>query len=282
MEVLEANATNTSKPPRRVEHSSKWTSSSRRLVLMDRKPGGSEEALEDSLASLLQVADNELGQILHEVDEISAVLKTRNPDSQTLRVAGHPAVWRAVKQALLDRELRNLALTDDLTCLFNRRGFFAAATQQLRNAHRKAEDMLLFLCDVDNLKSINDARGHREGDMALIRVADALEHSFRGSDVVARLGGDEFVVLTSGSPVRTQDAILRRLQKELKKSNATAGYELSISFAVAAFDPKRPVALGELMAQAGQALCEQKQQKSVPSNGSVPASREGKGLHVIT
>ena len=53
-----------------------------------------------------------------------------------MRVATHPAVWGAVKQALLDRELRYLALTDDLTCLFNRRGFFAAATQQLKLAQR--------------------------------------------------------------------------------------------------------------------------------------------------
>lgn len=250
------------------------------MVLTDRKANGSEEALEESLASALQVADNELGQLLHEVDEISAVLKTRNPDSETLRVAGHPAVWRAVKQALLDRELRNLALTDDLTCLFNRRGFFAAATQQLRSAHRKAEDMLLFLCDVDNLKSVNDTLGHKEGDLVLIRMADALERSFRSSDVVARLGGDEFVVLTSGSPERTQDVMQRRLQKGLKKANAAAGYELSVNIGIAAFDPKRPVTLGELMAQANQALYEKKQ-KTAASSASAPTGREQKELEPV-
>lgn len=280
MEVLEASEPIRSKPFRRAEHSSKWASSSRRMVLIDRKASGSEEALEESLASALQVADNELGQILHEVDEISAVLKG-NPDSQALRVAGHPAVWRAVKQALLDRELRNLALTDDLTCLFNRRGFFAAATQQLRTAHRKAEDMLLFLCDVDNLKSINDSLGHKEGDMALIRVADALEHAFRGSDVIARLGGDEFVVLTSGSPERTQEGILRRLQKGLKKANAGTGYELSISIGAAAFDPKHPVTLGELMAQADTSLYEKKQKPAAASSANTTTSREQKQLQTV-
>jgi diguanylate cyclase (GGDEF)-like protein len=100
-----------------------------------------------------------------------------------------------MKQAILDRELRQQALTDDLTCLFDRRGFFAAATQQLKRAMRNSERQLLFFCDLDGLKQINDKCGHLEGDLALIRVAEALEKSFRRSDIVARLAGDEFVVL---------------------------------------------------------------------------------------
>jgi hypothetical protein len=101
----------------------------RRVLAMSRRNGPAEEGLEDILSSALRTADNELGQILHEVDEISKSLKLDAPDAQTLRAAAHPAVWCAVKHALLDRELRHLALTDELTCLYNRRGFFAAAAQ---------------------------------------------------------------------------------------------------------------------------------------------------------
>jgi diguanylate cyclase (GGDEF)-like protein len=226
---------------------------------MDKEEGEGSGRLEDTLASAVQAADIELDQILREVDEISTVLKSKNPDAETLRVAGHPAVWCAVKQALLDREMRYLALTDDLTCLFNRRGFFAAATQQLRVARRNAQEMLLFFCDVDNLKRINDTHGHREGDMAIIRVADALEHTFRGSDVIARLGGDEFLVLASGSPGQTKDTMLKRLDKALKKSNGFVGYELTVSTGVARFDPRQPVTLGELMATADRAMYEMKE-----------------------
>lgn len=232
---------------------------SRRVICMEKKDEGTDNRLEDTLASAVQATDDELGQILREVDEISTVLKSKNPDSQTLRVAGHPAVWSAVKQALLDREMRYLALTDELTCLFNRRGFFAAATQQLRVARRNSQEMLLFFCDVDNLKRINDTHGHREGDMAIIRVADALEHTFRGSDVIARLGGDEFLVLTAGSPNQTRETILKRLDKALKKSNGFVGYELSVSTGVAQFDPREPVTLGELMASADRAMYEMKE-----------------------
>lgn len=250
-----------------VGRNSRLADNRRRVIVMDKKENGSESRLEDTLASAVQAADNELDQILREVDEISTVLRSKNPDAQTLRVAGHPAVWCAVKQALLDREMRYLALTDDLTCLFNRRGFFAAATQQLRVARRNAQEMLLFFCDVDNLKRINDTHGHREGDMALIRVADALEHTFRGSDVIARLGGDEFLVLASGSPSQTKDTILKRLDKALKKTNGFVGYELSVSTGVARFDPRQPVTLGELMAAADRTMYEMKKKHHAAKDG---------------
>jgi diguanylate cyclase (GGDEF)-like protein len=158
-----------------------------------------------------------------------------------------------------DRELRYLALTDDLTCLYNRRGFLAAATQQLKLARRNAQGLLLFFCDVDNLKKINDSYGHRDGDLAIVHVAGALQQTFRGSDILARLGGDEFAVLAMEASTQSQEVILHRLEKSLKKSNANQSrYEMSLSVGLARFDPKHPVSLGELMAQADRAMYEQK------------------------
>jgi diguanylate cyclase (GGDEF)-like protein len=237
--------------------------SNRKVLAIGRKNAGpAENGLTESLSSALRAADSEFGQILQEVDEISKLLKSDHPDTQTMRVATHPAVWGAVKQALLDRELRYLALTDDLTCLFNRRGFFAAATQQLKLAQRNGQNLLLLFCDVDNLKKINDTYGHHEGDLALIRTADALEKSLRGSDILSRLGGDEFVALASETSNQTQEIILHRLDKNLKKSGATeSGYDLSLSVGVARFDPKRAITLGELMVRADQDMYGQKRNK---------------------
>jgi len=240
--------------------------SSRKIIAMGRRNGPAENGLEENLSSALQAADSEFGQILQEMDEIAKLLKSDHPDAQTVRVATHPAVWGAVKQALLDRELRYLALTDDLTSLFNRRGFFAAATHQLKLAQRNGQSLLLLFCDVDGLKKINDTYGHREGDLALIRTADALEQSFRGSDILSRLGGDEFVVLASETSHQTQEIILRRLEKNLKKASAAEPrYALSLCVGVARFDPKRAVTLGELMVQADKAMYEKKRrtQKAV-------------------
>ncbi len=241
----------------------------RRLIAMGRRSGPTAVGLEEILTSAVRKTDNELGQILHEVDEISKSLKSTAPDPQTLRAAAHPAVWCAVKHALLDRELRYLALTDELTCLYNRRGFFAAAVQQLKVATRKEQSLLLLYCDVDNLKKINDSYGHQEGDMALIRAADALEQAFRASDILARLGGDEFVVLATETSGKTEELVLRRLEKNLKELNAEeTRYELSLSIGVARFDPKCAVPLGELMAQADEAMYEQKRKHQRAYKGS--------------
>jgi diguanylate cyclase (GGDEF)-like protein len=238
--------------------------SKRRVFSMDRRKRSSEIGLEEALSTALLSADGELGHIVHEVDAITKSLRSDVADPQSHRVAAHPAVWSAIKQALLDRELRYLALTDDLTCLFNRRGFFAAATQQLKLAHRNGHGLLLFFCDVDNLKKINDCYGHQEGDLALIHAADALEETFRASDVLARIGGDEFVALAVQSFEIDQELIVRRLEKILKKSNPNeALYELSFSVGVARFDPKCPTSLGELIAQADKAMYEQKRNRPV-------------------
>jgi diguanylate cyclase (GGDEF)-like protein len=218
--------------------------------------------LENVLSSALLASDKDLRQVVNEVDELSRALKSNAPDKQAAGVTLHPAVWCAVKQTLLDRELRYLALTDDLTCLYNRRGFFAAATQQLKLAGRNVQGLSLFFCDVDNLKEINDSYGHREGDVALIRVAESLEQTFRGSDILARLSGDEFAVLALEASSENHQAILRRLEASLKKSDAQESrYDLSLSVGVARFEPKKPVSLGELMVRADQDMYEQKRGK---------------------
>src|SRR5258707_408872 len=122
-----------------------------------------------------------------------------------------------------------------------------------------AQSLPLLYCDLDNLKMINDSFGHQEGDLALIRTADVLEQAFRASDVLARLGADEFVVLAVESSSQTQEILLRRFEKCLKKSKASESrYDLSVSVGVARFDPKHAISLGELIAQADKAMYERK------------------------
>ena len=88
-----------------------------------------------------------------------------------------------------------LATTDDLTGLFNRRGFLMLAEQQWRVAVRQHRGLSLVYLDLDGLKAINDTLGHRAGDEAIRGMAEILRSVCRETDVVARLGGDEFVVL---------------------------------------------------------------------------------------
>lgn len=236
--------------------------SHRKAIPINAKKALSPRDLEGLLSSALLAGDKELGGVVREVDEISKALKSDATDTEALRVAVHPAVWSAVKHVILERELRYLALTDDLTCLYNRRGFFAAATQQLKLALRNSLTMLLFFCDVDNLKKINDSCGHREGDLALVRAADALEASFRGSDILARLGGDEFAVLALQASGQDESAMLRRLEKCLKKSGTDESHcDISLSVGVARFDPQQPLSLAELMEEADRNMYQQKRSR---------------------
>jgi len=222
----------------------------------------SEESLEDMLSSALLVQDKELSGIVHEVDELLKTIKADTPESQAVSNTLQRAVLCAVKQSLMERELRSLALTDDLTCLYNRRAFLALATQQMRLTRRKGEGLLLFFADVDGLKKINDTFGHREGDFALVRTADALEQTFRDSDILARLGGDEFAVLAVEASREDQEVILRRLEKSLRKSNADESrYALSLSVGVARLDPRHIVSVGDLLEQADRAMYEEKRKK---------------------
>ncbi|MGA8367885.1 MAG: GGDEF domain-containing protein [Candidatus Acidiferrales bacterium] len=197
------------------------------------------------------------------MDEVSKAFRWNGPQIQALSKTLQRAVSCAVKQSLLDRELRSLALVDDLTGLYNRRAFLALAAQQLRMAMRKNQGLWLFFADVDYLKEINDTHGHQEGDIALVRTADALEQTFRDSDILARLGGDEFAVLALEASSQHKNAIIRRLEKKLKASNTgKVAYELSLSIGAARFDPKKPVSLEQLLTQADQAMYRQKKERS--------------------
>jgi two-component system, cell cycle response regulator len=221
------------------------------VLSIDGVTSAPKDTLESYLASALRSEDSELDQILSALEEISNGLKSRALKESTLDNALQRAASCAMRQSLLEREIRCLAVTDDLTGLYNRRGFFAAATHHLKLAQRNSQDALLVFCDVDNLKGINDCFGHKAGDVALIRAADALAETFRDSDILARVSGDEFAVLASDASIPCSQAIVPRIEKNLQKANAEESrFELSFSIGMARFDSEAARTLGELMAHA--------------------------------
>ncbi len=160
----------------------------------------------------------------------------------------------------MEEQLRALSITDELTGLHNRRGFFTLAGQQVKISDRSEKGMVLVSVYMDNLMEINDSLGHGEGDLALIEVASVLKESFRGSDIIARIGGDEFAVLQTGALPTTQEVLTKRLEKNLSIRNAAKDrkYMLSISVGVSYYDPHSPRSLEELLLEADQAMYAQK------------------------
>lgn len=162
-----------------------------------------------------------------------------------------------------EEALKALSLVDDLTGLYNRRGFLTLATQQLKQARRGHRELLLLFVDMDDFKEINDTLGHAEGDAALRLTAGILRRTFRDSDIIARMGGDEFVVLATDISHGTDALIIDRLRAELRQVNEQGGapYRLSFSVGAAHFDPYNPPSMEELLATADAMLYEQKRQK---------------------
>jgi diguanylate cyclase (GGDEF)-like protein len=160
----------------------------------------------------------------------------------------------------MEEELRALLLVDELTGLYNRRGFLTLGQQQLRMANRMKRRMLLLFGDYNGLKEINDTFGHPEGDRALIEVAGVLQETFRESDIIARIAGDEFVVLALETVDDSAEILATRLQKNVATRNARGDlrYKLSLSVGVACYDPNAPCSIDELVARADRLMYERK------------------------
>ena len=169
-----------------------------------------------------------------------------------------------IKHVRMQEEMKSLLLRDELTGLYNRRGFFTLVEYLLRMAKRQDRGMFMLYADLDNLKQINDAYGHQEGDLALIEAANLLTKNYRESDIIARIGGDEFVVISAGTPGECIDTILKRLHQALAVYNAKRNrrpYALSISAGIAFYDPQNPCSIDELLAQGDRSMYGHKKQK---------------------
>ena len=118
-----------------------------------------------------------------------------------------------------EKEMEKLSWGDDLTGLYNRRGFKILANQTINMARRMKLNATLVFMDLDELKWINDLLGHAAGDQALIDTAQILKNVFRSSDIIARVGGDEFVALAIDSAENPGENMLKRLQEQLDIHN---------------------------------------------------------------
>jgi diguanylate cyclase (GGDEF)-like protein len=233
-------------------------------------PGLSEEengAFDQLFRTRLSEANQELAILVREVHAKSdaapgSTARTQTMHELTINELLMRAVECAVKQHMLRAEVSNLALTDELTGLYNRRGFLALTERQLKLGRRADREMLLLFMDVDGLKRINDSFGHSEGDLALIRTTEVLQKTFRDSDVLARLGGDEFAALAIEAPGHSEATIRGRLRQNLATvSRKEPRYQLSFSLGAVRFDPRTGTSIAQLMRQADRAMYEHKTQR---------------------
>lgn len=163
------------------------------------------------------------------------------------------------------KHLENLSLTDDLTGLYNRRGFLMLAERQLKIvwSRPKNREVYLIFADIDGLKQINDNFGHNKGSMAIVKIGEILASNFRASDIVARLGGDEFVMFVTDNNNADKAVILNRLQTKIDNYNKQKNhpFDLSLSVGITSVDLNEKITIEELLVRADMAMYEQKRKK---------------------
>ena len=176
-------------------------------------------------------------------------------------VCGHKNATADLRRLTL--ELQQLALTDELTALRNRRGFLLLADHAWRLARRARVRCLLMFIDVDGLKMVNDTHGHRMGDELLVDAAGVLTRCFRETDVIGRVGGDEFAIVELVDGVEPTDAGARRLQGQIDDFNRASGkpYRLSMSYGLEELPASSETSLEELLSRADSAMYERKRER---------------------
>lgn len=168
----------------------------------------------------------------------------------------------ATERVHQDEEVRRLAITDQLTGLLNRRGFFMLAEPELQRARRRGASCALVFIDLDGLKRVNDRLGHQSGDAILQLAALILKKVFRETDIVARIGGDEFAAFATDTKGDI-DAIQRRLDAAVQSlaSNQILKAQLGFSIGLLDCEPSDTQTLDVLLAEADEKMYDNKRSK---------------------
>jgi diguanylate cyclase (GGDEF)-like protein/PAS domain S-box-containing protein len=178
------------------------------------------------------------------------------PDTELIRIF----VFEVTGRKKTEQTLREIALIDPLTGLYNRRGFLAMVKQQIPWAKRNRKGLIIMYADIDNMKWINDNFGHQAGDVALTAVSNILHQTFRKSDIIARIGGDEFAVCAVEAKEDSEKIIIARLNERILSYNKKAQLDFTLSLSTGSIyhDAQQSMTIEELLDIADKRMYEQK------------------------
>lgn len=175
-------------------------------------------------------------------------------------------LWDATEQIQLEEMLRQKAIRDPLTGLFNRHFFEESIHTELRRSQRYGRPLTLVMADIRGFKKVNDRLGHAKGDEVLRAIAQIIRETLRGSDWVIRYGGDEFLLVLPETPGPV-DPLVTRLRSAVEQWNRQYLPEIPITVDIgwATWTPDKPRSLQELLAEADVRLYEEKRKAVLPS-----------------
>lgn len=197
--------------------------------------------------------------------------KPSDYNEQDVEVVSYVAdvVWTIVEQKKAEEQIRQLnarleqlAMTDDLTELENRRSFFLRGNEEIKKARRYHTPLSLIMLDIDHFKQVNDTYGHEIGDLYLRCIAHILQKNVRETDILARLGGEEFSILLPNTAIEEAGKLAERLRLEVEKTVCSNQYQnliVTISVGVTAYS-QATLNLDAMLRIADQAMYEAKNQ----------------------
>lgn len=163
----------------------------------------------------------------------------------------------AIENANLFRETQRLAITDDLTGVFNRRYLLELARKELERARRYQHPLSLILFDLDHFKQINDRFGHPMGDITLQKIAHLCRLTIRATDIFGRYGGEEFLIITPETGFQEAMEVAERFRKQVEKfaiETERGTIRLTISLGIATLKAGTQMSLEELITKTDDAL----------------------------
>lgn len=221
---------------------------------------------EKCFISTISNCENVYGYMIYEVGSFEELLYEMMVTiiSQLLSTAYENTKKEEMQKMLSEKNemLSIMSTTDEMTNLFNRRGFMNFGQQSIYMGLCQEKEGLVLFGDMDGLKKINDTYGHEAGDLAIKAEAKILKNSFRATDIIGRIGGDEFCIVAVGLPERTFPRIKNNIDIACKIWNqeSKAPYKLSISIGYAKYD-KSNSNLAVILQKADEVLYQEKKRK---------------------
>ena len=154
-------------------------------------------------------------------------------------MSGYTARYYVKRVEEAERRLRDLATTDALSGLWNRRHFLDCARVEVRRAQRHGQPLTVVLADIDHFKRVNDDQGHAAGDDVIRHVSAVLRSQLRAPDIVGRWGGEEFIMLLPQTDPAGAAMLCERLRRAIETTpceHAQGAIRVTMSFGVAAVD----------------------------------------------
>jgi diguanylate cyclase (GGDEF)-like protein len=162
----------------------------------------------------------------------------------------------SIRNSHLLAQIRNLANTDSLTRIYNRRGFFLQAKSEIKNARSQDCTLCALIIDIDHFKKVNDSYGHASGDAVIRAIVTETRKTLRSTDLIGRYGGEEFVILLPDSDLDTAVAVAERIRRNiaaLQVSTKTGTIHVTVSIGISQFE-QSVGSLDDLLLRADQAL----------------------------